>query len=131
MFSGFAGTHARAVADYTSILALSDAAIDDSSRADAHYMRGTAHEKLNGLGAAIADFTATLELEPTHVKAILARGGCYNLRSDYEAACGQFLTSLSQTHRMHGVQRSPRPVVPTLCAILLMLISDPEDPHHA
>lgn len=74
--------------DYTSILALSDAAIDDSSRVDAHYMRGTAHEKLNDLGAAIADFTATLELEPTHVKGILARGGCYNLGSDYEAACG-------------------------------------------
>lgn len=55
---------------------------------DAYYLRGVAHEKLEDLPAAIADFTATLLLEPTHVKAILARGACYNLGSEYEAACG-------------------------------------------
>ena len=55
---------------------------------DAHYLRGVANEKLGDLPAAIADFTATLRLEPTHVKAILARGACHNLASDYEAACG-------------------------------------------
>lgn len=83
-----AGSHAGAVADYTAILALDVAAVDEGSRVDAHYLRGVAHEKLEDLPAAIADFTATLLLEPTHVKAILARGACYNLGSEYEAACG-------------------------------------------
>ena len=84
-----AGSHAEAVRDLTAVLALGDASDDDGGdRADAHYLRGVANEKLGDLAAAIADFTATLRLEPTHVKAILARGACHNLASDYEAACG-------------------------------------------
>lgn len=83
-----AGAHAGAVADYTAILGLDVASVDEGSRVDAYYLRGVAHEKLEDLPAAIADFTATLLLEPTHVKAILARGACYNLGSEYEAACG-------------------------------------------
>ena len=70
------------------MLVLGAAALDEGSQVEAHYLRGVAHEKLGDLPAAIADFTATLLLEPTHVKAILARGACFNLGSEYEAACG-------------------------------------------
>ena len=74
--------------DYTAVLALTGESDNGGARVDAHYMRGVANEKLGDLQAAIADFTEALRLEPTHVKAILARGACHNLASDYEAACG-------------------------------------------
>ena len=93
-----AGSHAEAVRDYTAVLALAGESDDGSARVDAHYVRGVANEKLGDLRAAIADFTEVLRLEPTHVKAILARGACYNLASDYEAACGA---------RHASVQREP------------------------
>ena len=70
------------------MLGLAGESNDKGARVEAHYMRGMANEKLGDLRAAIADFSETLRLEPTHVKAILARGACYNLASDYEAACG-------------------------------------------
>jgi len=76
------------VRDYTAVLALAGGSEDGGARVDAHYMRGVANEKLGDLRAAVADFTEALRLEPTHVKAILARGACHNLASDYEAACG-------------------------------------------
>lgn len=44
----------------------------------AYYIIGCAYEKLQQVEIAIENFTIVIELDPTHVNALLARGACLN-----------------------------------------------------
>lgn len=49
-------------------------------------MIGCAHEKLEEIEYAIENFTIVIELDPTHVNALLARGACLNKMGQYKEA---------------------------------------------
>jgi tetratricopeptide (TPR) repeat protein len=50
----------------------------DKRNVGAYYIIGCAYEKLQEVEIAIENFTIVIELDPTHVNALLARGACLN-----------------------------------------------------
>lgn len=60
----------------------------DPANPEAAYGRGTAHQKLGALEAAVADFSAVLEQDPNHVKAAYSRGACRNALGQFDKAIG-------------------------------------------
>ena len=56
----------------------------DSKHVLAYYLIGSAHEKLGEIQYAIENFTIVIELDPTHVNALLARGACLNKMGEFK-----------------------------------------------
>lgn len=50
----------------------------DSRNVEAYYVLGCAYDKMEHVDDAIESFSIVLELDYTHVNALLARGACLN-----------------------------------------------------
>jgi len=56
----------------------------DKRNVGAYFIIGSAYEKLEEVDVAIENFTIVLELDPTHVNAMLARGAALNKIGHYK-----------------------------------------------
>lgn len=78
-----AGESTAALHDYNTILEM------EPKLTDALFYRGKEYERVGRIDDAIADFSAVLDIDSSHVKAMYARGACRNLKGDFEGANGE------------------------------------------
>lgn len=60
----------------------------------AYFILGSAHEKMGEIDYAIENFSIVLELDPTHVNALLARGACLNKKGEFKAGLEDYEEAL-------------------------------------
>lgn len=87
----------------------------DSRNVEAYYILGCAYDKMDQPDDAIESFSIVLELDYTHVNALLARGACLNKKKEFKAGLHDYevaleLDSEKSLVRNSGVKRITRRV---------------------
>ncbi|EAN90290.1 hypothetical protein C3747_28g35 [Trypanosoma cruzi] len=92
--------HQAAQLDLSVIIDLPRGKSQSSELVCAFFLRGVCHVKLSWIDKAIADFTAALDIDPSHSRSTYERAACHNRKGNYTAAILDYERAL-QHDSMH------------------------------
>ena len=80
----------------------------DTRNVEAYYVLGCAYEKMGEIDYAIENFSLVLELDYTHVNALLARGACLNRKKEFKAGLYDYEMALQLDSKKPYIRTSSR-----------------------